>query len=73
MSMADKTIVYPTGCLCGCMEGDGKCVRHKPIPSIKGCGGCLALSHEQIEYCSRQGYYCSPNSCARALLLGDAS
>jgi hypothetical protein len=66
-----KTI-QPTGCPCGHLV-DEECARHRPVPVLKGCGGCESLSADQIAYCSRRGFYCGPNSCALALMIGGAA
>lgn len=58
------------GCPCGHGPGDPECKRHDPIPAVKGCGGCQSLSCEEIAYASRQGFYCTPSSCALAQIIG---
>lgn len=61
-----------TGCPCG-HEFDEDCVRHKPIPSPPGCGGCTALDLQQIESCRRRGFYCTERTCALRSLIAAAA
>lgn len=57
----------PTGCPCGHFY-DEDCIRHRPVPTIVGCGACQALDLEQREAAARRGLFCGPTSCARQLL-----
>jgi hypothetical protein len=61
-----------TVCPCGHLN-DAECARHRPIPALKGCGGCTSLGAEGRAFCARMGYYCTETSCARSLMPGGAA
>lgn len=61
-------------CPCGCTpDTRDECPINLPVPKIKGCGGCESLDSTEIAYCSRQGWFCGPNSCALKSMIGGAA